>query len=363
MVAAVKTTNSVVAMLTSALANRARRGAKGIPALRAATQNPTLISSRNGRGYRQQIADEQERDDDEIDHQRPHGNLPMGKGLCQQLADRKPEAQPERVQDHEEHSKPVDQDALTGLSCHIAPFSRADDPPGWTQSLTISNPTSGSSRHSQARPLQPLRHDVRSERTRPPGHGRRSGQQFGLDVHGVLRYAGQRHARGRRRPAGRIARRGRTPSEEGGSGRAGCGRTGPAVRLSACGGSHSPSNATPLRRGVARSQHGSCLLSSRRLSGQARTPAAPTLPNSRRPSGQPAVVSMSRRSWSSPRAVREWDKRSGRESERFENCPLRPKSRRIAAPFWINHAVRFVRRVRKIRWTGSSRSAREPAQV
>ena len=44
MVAAVKTTNSVVAMLTSALANRARMGANGIPADRAATQNPTLIS-------------------------------------------------------------------------------------------------------------------------------------------------------------------------------------------------------------------------------------------------------------------------------------------------------------------------------
>ena len=44
MVAAVKTTNSVVAMLASALANRARRGANGMPALRAATQNPTLIS-------------------------------------------------------------------------------------------------------------------------------------------------------------------------------------------------------------------------------------------------------------------------------------------------------------------------------
>ena len=44
-VPALKTTNSVVAMLTSAFANRARRGAKGIPAHRAATQNPTLISS------------------------------------------------------------------------------------------------------------------------------------------------------------------------------------------------------------------------------------------------------------------------------------------------------------------------------
>ena len=44
MVATVKSTNSVVDMLTSALANRARRGAKGIPALRAAIQNPTLIS-------------------------------------------------------------------------------------------------------------------------------------------------------------------------------------------------------------------------------------------------------------------------------------------------------------------------------
>ena len=40
----VRTTNSVVAMLTSALANRARIGAKGMPALSAATQNPTLIS-------------------------------------------------------------------------------------------------------------------------------------------------------------------------------------------------------------------------------------------------------------------------------------------------------------------------------
>jgi hypothetical protein len=44
MVATVKITNSVVATLTSALASRARRGAKGIPADRAATQNPTLIS-------------------------------------------------------------------------------------------------------------------------------------------------------------------------------------------------------------------------------------------------------------------------------------------------------------------------------
>ena len=43
-VAAVKTTSSVVAILASALANRARSGAKGIPAERAATQNPTLIS-------------------------------------------------------------------------------------------------------------------------------------------------------------------------------------------------------------------------------------------------------------------------------------------------------------------------------
>ena len=37
----------------------------------------------------------------------------MGKGLCQDLADLEPEAQPERVQDHEEHPKPVDQDALS----------------------------------------------------------------------------------------------------------------------------------------------------------------------------------------------------------------------------------------------------------
>jgi len=47
----------------------------------------------------------------------------MGKGLSQQLADRKPEAQPERVQYHEEHPKPVDQEAL---GCHGAPLSRAD---------------------------------------------------------------------------------------------------------------------------------------------------------------------------------------------------------------------------------------------
>ena len=33
---------------------------------------------------------------------------------------------PERVQYHEEHPEPVDQDAL---SCHIASFSRAADPP------------------------------------------------------------------------------------------------------------------------------------------------------------------------------------------------------------------------------------------
>ena len=45
----------------------------------------------------------------------------MGKGLCQQLADPKPEAQPERVQNHEENAKPVDQNGLTGLSCHNSP--------------------------------------------------------------------------------------------------------------------------------------------------------------------------------------------------------------------------------------------------
>jgi hypothetical protein len=44
MVATVKTTSSVVAMLTFALASRATMGANGIPARRAATQNPTLIS-------------------------------------------------------------------------------------------------------------------------------------------------------------------------------------------------------------------------------------------------------------------------------------------------------------------------------
>ena len=42
--ATVRTTSSVVEMLTSALANLARSGAKGIPAHRAAMQNPTLIS-------------------------------------------------------------------------------------------------------------------------------------------------------------------------------------------------------------------------------------------------------------------------------------------------------------------------------
>ena len=68
-----------------------------------------------------------ERDDDEIDHQRPHGNLPLGRGLCQQLADRKPEAEHERVEYHEEHPRPADQDGLSGL-CHSAPLSRADDP-------------------------------------------------------------------------------------------------------------------------------------------------------------------------------------------------------------------------------------------
>ena len=45
MVPKVKITNSVVAMLTSALPSLARMGANGIPAHRAATQNPTLISS------------------------------------------------------------------------------------------------------------------------------------------------------------------------------------------------------------------------------------------------------------------------------------------------------------------------------
>ena len=44
MVATVKTTNRLVAVRTSALAKRARRGANGIPADRAATQNPTLTS-------------------------------------------------------------------------------------------------------------------------------------------------------------------------------------------------------------------------------------------------------------------------------------------------------------------------------
>ena len=83
MVAAVRITNSVVEMLTSAFANRARSGAKGMPAESAAHTEADLDLSRNGRGYRQQIADEQERDDDEVDHQRPHDDLPVGEGPCQ----------------------------------------------------------------------------------------------------------------------------------------------------------------------------------------------------------------------------------------------------------------------------------------
>ena len=50
------------------------------------------------------------------------GDLPMGNGLCQLLADRNPEAQPERVQDHEEHAEPVDQVGQIGLR-HVAPSS------------------------------------------------------------------------------------------------------------------------------------------------------------------------------------------------------------------------------------------------
>ena len=61
-------------------------------------------------------------------HQRPHGNLPMGKGLCQQLADQS--LRPNLNEFNITNPKPVDQDALTGLSCHIAPFSRAADLPG-----------------------------------------------------------------------------------------------------------------------------------------------------------------------------------------------------------------------------------------
>ena len=117
-VPAVKTTNGVVAMLTSAFASPGQDGSERHTCTQGCDTEPDLDLVRNGRGYRQQIADEQERDDHEIDHQRPHGDLPMGKGLCQQLADRKPEAQPERVQDHEEHPEPVDQDDHTGLSCH-----------------------------------------------------------------------------------------------------------------------------------------------------------------------------------------------------------------------------------------------------
>ena len=54
-----------------------------MPAHRAATR-ADLDLVRNGRGYRQQIADEQE-GDDEIDHQRPHGDLPMGKASASSL--------------------------------------------------------------------------------------------------------------------------------------------------------------------------------------------------------------------------------------------------------------------------------------
>jgi hypothetical protein len=39
-------------------------------------------------------------------------------GLRQQLADRKPKAQSERVEDHEEDAKTANQDDLRGLSCH-----------------------------------------------------------------------------------------------------------------------------------------------------------------------------------------------------------------------------------------------------
>ena len=70
------------------------------------------------------------------------GDLPVGKGLCQLLADRDPEAQPERVQDHEEHAEPVDQVGQIGLR-HIAPFPRAADPPGWQSILPLSRDRRG----------------------------------------------------------------------------------------------------------------------------------------------------------------------------------------------------------------------------
>jgi hypothetical protein len=50
----------------------------------------------------------------------------------------------------------------------------------------------------------------------------------------------------------------------------------------------------------------------------------------RRPSDQPLVVFISRRSWSSSRPMREWERRFDRGRERFENCPLRPVSEAAA---------------------------------
>ena len=50
----------------------------------------------------------------EVDRQRPHGDLPMGlRPSPSSLPIGEPETQPERVQDHEQHPEAVDQDSVT----------------------------------------------------------------------------------------------------------------------------------------------------------------------------------------------------------------------------------------------------------
>ena len=59
MVATVRTTNSVVAMLTSALASRARIGSEGHARAQGGDTEPDLDLVGDGRGDGQQVADEQ----------------------------------------------------------------------------------------------------------------------------------------------------------------------------------------------------------------------------------------------------------------------------------------------------------------
>ena len=75
-----------------------------------------------------------------------HGDLPVCDGLRHHLADRQPEAQAERVEDHEEQAEPVDENALVRCSHNSPPHRRLDRRSTCSVRVFASDRSSASSR-------------------------------------------------------------------------------------------------------------------------------------------------------------------------------------------------------------------------